>query len=123
VAGEGRELKRLDTFERNNGQEEIRWSFDEFVADDGTSSKYVHVRKWFKGKDGEWHPTKAGATIRLAELDRVVAALQRVQRARDTKERGSSNEDRRSEPQRRPAQHRERHYGPSADEDDERGLF
>ena len=112
MPGEARELRRLETFDRNNGQEEVRWSFDEFVAQNGTASKYVHVRKWFRGTDGQWRPARAGATIRLAELDRVVAALQRVQRARDAKEG-------RAQPQRRPAEHRERHY----EADDDRGIF
>jgi hypothetical protein len=108
-----RELKRLETFERNNGQEEVRWSFDEFVGENGSRSKYVHVRRWAKGTDGEWHPTKAGATVRLSELDRVVEALQRVQRARDAKEG-------RVEPQRRRAEHREHHYEQTADDELER---
>jgi hypothetical protein len=83
--GESRELKRLETLERNHGNEEVRWSFDEFTPSDGEPTKYISARKWYRTHEGEWRPTKAGVTIRLAELDRVVEALQRVQRARDAK--------------------------------------
>jgi hypothetical protein len=123
MAGESRELRRLETLERNDGKEEIRWSFDEFEAENGTSSKYVSARKWYRADDGEFRPTKAGLTIRLSELDRVVTALQRVQRARD--EKGTAQQPTRH---RRPAQHRERLAGgPGAATDEElerdRGLF
>lgn len=80
--GDSRELRRLETLERNEGKEEVRWSWDEFTAG-GKVTKYISARKWYRADDGEWRPTKAGVTIRLGELDRVVAALQRVQRARD----------------------------------------
>ena len=108
--GESRELRRLETLERNDGKEQVRWSFDEFVTDRGQPTKYISARKWYRADDGEWRPTKAGVTIRLAELDRVVEALQRVQRARDAKSVGAPTE------QRRQAQHRERTGGATDDE-------
>ena len=80
--GEARELTRLATLVRNQGKEEIRWSWDEFVSEDGKASKYVSARKWFKGEDGEMHPTRSGVTIRLAELDDVLAGLKRLEAAR-----------------------------------------
>lgn len=80
--GEARELRRLATLERNRGDEQVRWSWDEFTPDDGEPTRYVSGRKWYRTDDGEWRPTKAGITIRLSELDEVVAALQRVLRAR-----------------------------------------
>jgi hypothetical protein len=82
--GQSTELRRLETLER--GQDEaVHWSFDEFTSDDGKSTKYISARKWYRSKEGEWRPTQAGITVRLGELDRVVEALQRVQRARDAK--------------------------------------
>jgi hypothetical protein len=101
--GESRELKRLVSLERNQGKEEIRWSFDEFTPSNGQPTKYISGRKWYRADDGEWRPTKAGVTIRLAELDRVVEALQRVQHARDAKGNGAS-----AERPRRSTEHRER---------------
>ena len=86
MSGERRELRRLATLERKNGEEQIRWSWDVFAPPSGEPSRYVSVRKWFRDTDGAWRPTKAGATIRLNELDEVVTALQRVQRARDSKQ-------------------------------------
>src|SRR5260221_2509934 len=105
--GESRELRRLETLDRNDGKEEVRWSFDEFMPGNGSPTKYISARKWYRADDGEWRPTKAGVTIRLAELDRVVEALQRVQRARDAKG-GPAVQPHRAEPPRRQAQHRTR---------------
>jgi hypothetical protein len=83
-----RELRRLATLERKQGREQVRWSWDELTPERGEPIKYISVRKWYRTEDGEWRPTKAGATIRLGELDKVVAALHRVQRARDAQGRG-----------------------------------
>jgi hypothetical protein len=96
MSGQSRELKRLCTFPRDKGEAEVRWSFDEFAANDGKSSKYISGRKWYRAGD-EWRPTKAGLTIRLGELDEVVTQLQRVQRARDQQSTGNDAADRRKQ--------------------------
>ncbi len=84
MSGEARELRRLATLDRNRGAEQIRWSFDIFEPeDDGQPARYITARKWYKADGAEWRPTKAGVTIRMGELDEVIEALQRVQRARD----------------------------------------
>lgn len=87
---ESRELARLATLPRSQGKEEIRWSWDEFVASDGRVSKYVSARKWVLGTDGQWHPTRSGLTVRVGELDQVLAGLGKVAAARDAAEQGAS---------------------------------
>lgn len=77
------ELKRLATLERDRGDVEIRWSWDEFAPANGQPTKYVSARKWVKDREGKFIPTKSGVTVRVSELDQVVDALQKVQRARD----------------------------------------
>jgi hypothetical protein len=39
---------------------------------------YLSVRLWFKGDDGNLHPTQKGVSIRLSELDEVIDTLQHV---------------------------------------------
>lgn len=120
MSGECREIRRLATLERKNGEEQVRWSWDEFTPANGEPSRYVSIRKWFRARNGDWRPTKAGATIRLNELDEVVAALQRVQRARDS---NRSHGDNSTHTHQRDTEHQEpvdstgRH--PSPDELDE----
>lgn len=122
-SGQSRELRRLATFPRDLGRIEIRWSFEEFAPQDGQPSRYIKGWKWVKGHDGAWHPTRAGVSVRLTELDELVAALQRVQRARDMREQSESarpaqeTHPRATAPQSRPAQ--------SVDDDaiDDRELF
>ncbi len=109
MSGQCRELKRLATLERNRGKEQIRWSWDLFSSDGGELSRYVSVRKWYKSDNGQWRTTKAGITIRLSELDEVVTALQRLQRARDAHE-GDHDDDREATP--RGGRASDRHLSP-----------
>lgn len=74
--GESHEVKRLDTIER--GDDELRISWDEFVPERGSPSRYVSIRVWWCGQDDEWHPTRKGITVRRNELERVREALTRV---------------------------------------------
>ena len=81
---DAKELKRLATLERNRGEEEMRWSWDEFAPTNGQPTKYISARKWAKNRDGQFIPTRSGITIRLSELDAVSDALNAVRRARDS---------------------------------------
>lgn len=79
-AGESRELHRLATLTRNHGAEELRISVDEFVPNDGQSSKYISLRVWFKNQDGEFRPSKKGLTVKrheVVEVAKVFAVLAR----------------------------------------------
>lgn len=80
---DAKELKRLATLERDRGDVEVRWSWDEFAPANGQPTKYVSARKWVKDREGRFIPTKAGITVRLSELDAVSDALNAVRRARD----------------------------------------
>lgn len=80
---DAKELKRLATLERDRGDVEVRWSWDEFAPVNGQPTKYINARKWVKDRDGRFIPTKSGITIRLSELDAVSDALNTVRRARD----------------------------------------
>lgn len=42
---------------------------------------FTDVRIFFRGDDGELHPTKKGATIRDYELGQVIEALRKIERA------------------------------------------
>jgi hypothetical protein len=58
------------------GAEVLRWSLDTFTPNDGgRAARYVSARIWFRGQDGELHPTRRGVTIRAGELVAVVKAL------------------------------------------------
>ena len=41
----------------------------------------LHLRTWIKGRDGSWHPTKTGVTVRATEIDAVIVALTKARDA------------------------------------------
>lgn len=74
MAGENKELLRLTSLPRKEG-EELRITLDEFTSDRGKSSKYVSLRIWFEGRGGAWLPGRQGITVRARELDTTIEAL------------------------------------------------
>ena len=40
-----------------------------------------HVRQWVQGNGRQWSPTKLGLTVRLGEIDAMIAALGRAKAA------------------------------------------
>ena len=62
--------RRLATFPRNQGKEELRLGLDNFEGHD-----YVSLRLWARGDDGSWWPTRKGCSIRLAECAGLAEAL------------------------------------------------
>src|SRR4051794_8547083 len=83
MSGRSKELVRLFTAPRRGrggNEDEFRVSLDEFEPDDGNPSRYASIRIWWRGRDGEWLPGKAGITIRRGELAGVIAALQQASR-------------------------------------------
>lgn len=44
-------------------------------VDEYEGKRYVSIREWFVGNDGQWRPGKKGITVRAKELDAVTRAL------------------------------------------------
>lgn len=63
----------LATFDRG-GREHVRVSLKTFEG-----RQFVDVRRWFIGGDGQWRPMVKGASVRLSELDALIAALVKAQ--------------------------------------------
>lgn len=70
---DSKELKRLATLKR--GDDEPRVSLDEFTDDKGNAHRYLSLRIWYLGDDGNVKPTKRGLTIRKHEVLDVGRAL------------------------------------------------
>jgi hypothetical protein len=39
---------------------------------------YIGLRVWFQRDDNQWFPSKQGCTIRVGEIDDMIAALQKA---------------------------------------------
>jgi hypothetical protein len=70
---EGEQLGKLS---RKNGDEELRIARRSF-----NGFEYIDLRVWFRGEDGQYRPTKTGVTVKLHEIDHVVAALSKAKGA------------------------------------------
>lgn len=79
--GSSRELVRLATIPRSNGDEEIRISVDEYDTGDGRPpAQYVSERLWYRDRaTRKFRPTTKGLTKRRGELARFIAALTRAE--------------------------------------------
>lgn len=76
--GQSRELVRLATLDRKNGDEQFRISVDEFQPDDDREpKKYLSLRVWYQDQKGEWRPSKTGCTLRQSEFVDAIKALQK----------------------------------------------
>ena len=99
----------LGTFARGDGGEELRVSVKSYE-----NHPYVSVRLWSRDDRGDWWPAKnKGISIRLAEVEGVIGALQGAFRAaHELKTRGDQAEPKRRGQWGSPAQQRqEGHQG------------
>jgi hypothetical protein len=66
------------TIQRRDG-EELRATLNEYKG-----SLYAHLRVYFRSDvDGEWHPTRAGITVRADRFDELEAAIAALRKAID----------------------------------------
>jgi hypothetical protein len=96
------EGRRLATFPRNRGDEELRVTLSAYNGHD-----YIALRVWARGQDGEFWPVRGkGCSVRLSEAGELARALAAVsdeyrRQGRDRPaSRGTSTWHRPSEPQR-----------------------
>jgi hypothetical protein len=65
----------LIEFERNRGAERLRVSLEEYQG-----HEYVRLQVWARGPSGDWWPVKGKCvTVKLREVDGLVAALRQVE--------------------------------------------
>jgi hypothetical protein len=62
--------ERLASISRKDGAEELRVESKSY-----NGYPYIDLRVWFQSEGGEWRPTKVGVTVKMRELDEVIAAL------------------------------------------------
>jgi hypothetical protein len=67
---------RLATFNRGRGEEQLRVCLDTFEG-----HRFVSIRLWARGRDGNFWPTRKGCSIRLRELPELVEVLGRLEEA------------------------------------------
>lgn len=62
--------RRLATFERANGTEQVRLCLASYEG-----HPFISVRVWARDDRGQWWPTKSGTSIRMGEIGEWVQAL------------------------------------------------
>lgn len=53
--------------------EQVRWTLGSYLG-----NTFISIRVWRQARDGTWGPTGRGATLRLGEINEVVATLLEV---------------------------------------------
>jgi hypothetical protein len=73
------EGRRLATFPRNKGAEELRVNLCAY-----NGFHYLAIRLWVRGEDGTWYPTKKGTSVRMAECSELAEVLGNVARQHES---------------------------------------